>query len=175
MEKPKVTPKDFFLYFAAMITLYWSAGSLLALLFRIVDTVFKDDLNYYFDPYSSGIRFAIASLIVILPISILLFRALKKDVLENPIRLSLPLRRWLYALTIFITAVALVGDIIALLNSFLGGKLTVRFMLKALSVFVVAGIVFWYCLLEIRTRPEMPAKMRKEFLFGVPLLALAAI
>ena len=57
-----------------MLTLYWSAGALIALLFRIIDTVFKDRLDYYLDPYSSGIRFALASLIVVFPLSLFLFR-----------------------------------------------------------------------------------------------------
>ncbi|OHA21126.1 MAG: hypothetical protein A2849_00885 [Candidatus Taylorbacteria bacterium RIFCSPHIGHO2_01_FULL_51_15] len=175
MEKPKLTAKDFFLYIGALATLYWSAGSLLALLFRIIDTVLTDRLDYYVDPYSSGIRFAVASLIVVFPISLLLFRAIKKDVIKTPEKLLLPLRRWLLAGTIFVTAIALVGDVIALLNGFLGGELTTRFALKVLSVFVVAGLVFWYSLLELKMNPALPAKVRKEFLWGTPLLVLAAI
>lgn len=175
MDKPKLTPKDFFLYVGALITLYWSAGSLIALLFTTIDTVFRDELQYYVDPYSGGIRFAIASLVVVFPLSLVLFRAIKKDTLANPQKFLLPLRRWLYALTIFITAAALLGDLIALINSFLGGELTARFVLKVLSVLLVAGIVFWYCLLEIRVRPEAPVGVRKEFLYGTALLVLAAI
>lgn len=175
MDTPKTTPKDFFLYFGAMITLYWSAGSLIALFFRIIDTVFKDQLNYYFDPYSSGIRFAIASLIVVFPISLLLFRTLKKEVIRNTEKLLLPLRRWLYALTVFITSAALIGDLIALLNSFLGGEITTRFVLKVLAVLVVAGLVFWYCLLELRVKQGEPVRIRREFLWGTPLLVLGAI
>lgn len=175
MDKPKLTPKDFFLYIGALATLYWSAGSLLALLFAIVDAQFRDELQYFVDPYSGGIRFAIASLVVVLPISLFLFRAIKKDALANPQKFLLPLRRWLYAITIFVTAAALAGDLIALLNGFLGGELTTRFVLKVLSVFVVAGFVFWYCLLEIRVKPEMAPRIRKEFLWGAPLLVLLAV
>ncbi len=175
MDKPKLTPKDFFLYLGAMATLYWSAGSLLALLFAIVDTKFRDELQYYFDPYSGGIRFAIASLIVVFPISLALFRAIKKDALAAPQKFLLPLRRWLYAITIFVTAAALAGDVIALLNSFLGGELTTRFVLKVLAVLLVAGLVFWYCLLEIRVKPDVPSRVRNEFLWGTALLVLAAI
>ncbi len=172
---PKMTPKDFFLYIGAMVTLYWSAGALVALLFTIINTVFKDQLNYYSDPYSSGIRFAIASLIVVFPISVFLFRLIKKDAAQDPSKLLFPIRRWLFALTIFVTALALIIDVIALLNGFLGGELTVRFVLKALSVFLVAGLVFWYCLLEIRVKPGTPIVARKEFLWGAPLLVLIAI
>lgn len=175
MEKLKLTPKDFFLYIGALLTLYWSAGALIALLFAIVDTVFRDELQGYVDPYSGGIRFAIASLIVVFPIALVLFTAIKRDALQNPQKFLLPLRRWLYAITIFVTAAALIGDFIALLNQFLGGELTARFVYKALSVLVVAGFVFWFCLLEIRVRGETPRGIRKEFLGGAILIVLASI
>ena len=166
MERQKTTPRDFFLYLGAMVTLYWSAGSLIALFFTIIDAIFKDQLNYYFDPYSSGIRFAIASLIVVFPVSVLLFRSIKGDVMGEPAKLLLPIRRWFFAFTVFLTSAALIGDIIALLNTFLGGEITTRFVLKVASVIVVAGLVFWYCFLELRTKPEAPAVVRKEFLWG---------
>jgi hypothetical protein len=175
MDKPKLTPKDFFLYLGAMATLYWSAGSFITLLFAIVDTRFRDELQYYVDPYSGGIRFAIASLAVIFPISLLIFRAVKREALANPQKLLLPLRRWLYAVTIFVTAAALAGDLIALINSFLGGELTTRFVLKILAVLLVAGLIFWYCLLEIRVKPDAPSRVRNEFLYGTAILVLAAI
>lgn len=174
-DRPKTTPRDFFLYVGAMVTLYWSAGSLIALLFRSIDTVLRDQLEFYLDPYSSGIRFAIASLIVVFPISVILFRIIKREALADPRKLLLPIRRWLYALTIFITGAALAGDVIALLSSFLGGELTARFVLKVISVLVVAGLIFWFCLTEIRMSSASPARVRREFLYFAPLLVLAAI
>lgn len=171
----KMTPKDFFLYAGAMVTLYWSAGSLIALLFAIFDAVWRDPLNYYYDPYSGGIRFAIASLLVIFPLSLFLFTYIKKETIAEPAKLLLPLRRWLYSLTIFITGLTLTIDVILLINNFLGGELTVKFVSKAVSVIVVAGLVLWYCLLEIRMRPGAAAKIRKEFLCGAPILVVAAI
>jgi len=171
----KTTPKDFFLYAGAVVTLYWSAVALITLLFAIVDTFFRDSLNVYVDPYSGGIRFAIASLIVVFPVSVALFRLIKRDAVQTPQKLLLPLRRWLYAFTIFVTSVAIAGDGIALLNSFLGGELTTRFILKVVSVIVVAGLIFWFCLVEIRTRADAPVRVRKEFLWGAPFLVLAAI
>ncbi len=174
-QKPKLTPKDFFLYVGAMIALYWSAGSLIALLFAIVDTVFRDELSHSVDPYSGGIQFAIASLIVVFPIALFLFTTIKRVALRHPLKFSLPLRRWLLALTIFVTAVALLGDLIALINTFLGGELTARFALKALSVLIVAGVVFWYCLLELRVKGEAPVGVRKPFIWGTALLVFAAI
>jgi len=163
------------MYLGAMSTLYWSAGSLIALLFTIIDTIFKDQLQYYFDPYSSGIRFAVASLIVVFPLSVLLFRAIKRDAIRDSAKLLLPIRRWFFAFTVFLTSAALISGVIALLNTFLGGEITTRFVFKVVSVIVVAGVVFWYSFFEMRATPETPAVVRTEFLWGAPLLVLAAI
>ncbi len=175
LARPKTTPKDFFLYLGAMVTLYWSAGALLALLFTIIDTSLRDALTYYADPYSSGIRFAIASLLVVFPISLYLFRAIKRDIAKDTGKLHLSVRKWLYSLTIFVTAVTLIIDLITILNSFLGGELTLSFVLKVLAVFVVAGLTFWYSLTELRMTPEGGVSVRKEFMYGVPALVLLAI
>lgn len=176
IEKPGISAKDFFFYIGAMIGLYWSAGSMVALLFTTIDTVLKDNLQQYIDPYSGGIRFAIASLLVVFPITLGLFSFLKKAEIREPARFGFPIRRFLFALAIFITSIALIGDLIALINTFLGGELiTARFLFKVLSVFLVAGIIFWYCLLEIRIKPELPVGSRKVFLFGTALLVLVAV
>ncbi len=175
VPKQKTTPKDFFLYFGAMVTLYWSAGALLALLFTIIDTALHDALTYYADPYSSGIRFAIASLIVVFPISLYLLRTIKREITNDTGKLHLSVRRWLYSLTIFVTAVTLVIDLITILNSFLGGELTTSFVLKVLAVFVVAGLVFWYSLTELRITSEGSVSVRKEFMYGALALVFLAV
>jgi hypothetical protein len=175
MDKPKLTPKDFFLYVGALVTLYWSAGALIALLFSIIDSVFKDQLQYYVDPYSGGIRFAIASLVIIFPICLILFSAIKLAAQREPEKLGLALRKWLFSLTIFVSGAALIGDLIAILNGFLGGELTSRFVYKVVSVFVVAIIGFWYCLLEVRVRSDRQIGVRKSFVVGTAVLVLISI
>ena len=44
MDKPKVTPKDFFLWAGAMLSLYVSVFSLLSLIFSYIDRAFPDAL-----------------------------------------------------------------------------------------------------------------------------------
>jgi hypothetical protein len=59
-------------------------------------------------------------------------------------------RRWALFLTVFIAGVTVVIDLITLVNYFLGGDLTTRFILKVLVVFLVAGGVFLHFLADIR-------------------------
>ncbi len=173
--KPKTTPKDFFLHLGALITLYVSATSLLALLFEIINSTFPDALNYYTDPYSTGMRLAIASLIVIFPLHILLSWLLAKDVRTNPEKRELGIRRWLTYFTLFVAGIALVIDLIVLLNVFLNGEITTRFVLKVLAVLIVAGAIFWYYIYDLRKNWQTNQKGQKSFAWTASLLVLVSI
>lgn len=159
-----------------MIGLYVSAGSLIALLHQLIDYAFPDALqySYYVDPYSSGIKFAIASLLVIFPLYILLGYILQKDFRANSEKRNLPIRKWLVYFTLFVAALIIVGDLIAIINTFLGGEITTRFTLKALSVFVVAGLVFGYYIRDIK-RPETAQQNLKMFASLASVVVLASI
>src|SRR3990167_2257901 len=109
MDKPKVTPKDFFLWAGAMVALYGSVISFITLLFQYINHTFPDPLDYYVDPYSGGIRFAMASLIVLVPVTILLMRYIRKDIMNEPSKGELWVRRWALVLTVFVAGAAVVG------------------------------------------------------------------
>lgn len=146
-ETPKVGPKDMFLHLLAIITLYFSAGSFLALVFQIINLKFPDALEqgYYATQGSYGaIRFAISSLIIIFPVYLLTTGYLNKAHEQNPEKRNLRSRRWLLYLTLFIAALIIIGDLVALINHLLGGELTVRFILKVITVLFVAASVFCY-------------------------------
>jgi len=49
-----------------------------------------------------------------------------------------------------IAAGVLIGDLITILSSLLGGELTMRFLLKALVVFGIAGSIFGYYLSDLQ-------------------------
>jgi hypothetical protein len=89
MDKPKVTPKDFFLWAGAMVALYASVIAFITLLFEYINHIFPDPLDYYVDPYSGGIRFAMASLIVLVPVAIFLMRLIRSDMAREPIKSEL--------------------------------------------------------------------------------------
>ena len=86
ISKAKVTPKDFFLWSGTIITLYVSVVSLITLLFNYIDIAYPDALNtnaYSYDPYSSGIRFAMASLIVLFPLYLVLVHFIRRDIVSD--------------------------------------------------------------------------------------------
>jgi hypothetical protein len=68
----------------------------------------------------------------------------------NPVKRLSTIRRWLTYLTLFIAAGVLIGDLITLVYNLLGGELTVRFVLKVITVAAIAGTAFGYYLWDLR-------------------------
>ncbi|MEI6296022.1 MAG: DUF5671 domain-containing protein [bacterium] len=148
--KPKTTPRDFFLNLGSVFSLYVATISLLNLLFSIIEKVLPDQADYLYDPYSSGVRMAIAFLIITFPIHIYLTRVLRNDFSQDPEKKKIGVRKWLIYFTLFVAGTAISIDLITLVYSFLEGELTLRFILKVVSVFTVSYFIIKYYLLEIK-------------------------
>src|SRR4051812_1928398 len=140
MDIPKITPKDFFLWAMAMIALYSSIFALITLLFSYIDYTFPDTLNSYIDPYGGAMRIQIATLLVMFPLFLGLMRVIRKDMMRDATRKDLWIRRWALYLTVFFAGLSIVIDLIALINNFLGGEITLHFVLKVLVVLGIAAV-----------------------------------
>lgn len=173
----KNTPRDFFLHAGAFITLYFSAIALLTLLFGLINYSFPDMVygGYYGDPYSGTMRFAIASLVILTPISVYLFYLIQNAARQIPERRTLGIRKWLTYITLFVAGATVIGDLIVLLNSFLGGSSPTPFLLKVLAVLVIAGAGFTYFFFDIRGYWQEHADHSKYVGAGVLLVVLASI
>src|SRR3989338_3472131 len=73
------------------------------------------------------------------------------------------IRKWLIYLTLFITSLVIIGDLVFVINTFLGGEIKARFILKALSILFVAVVIFWYYLDDV-SHP-VPSTKAKYFAF----------
>jgi len=151
MNEHKSTAPDFFLNLGVVVTLYAVVISFLNLTFDIVNKLFPENAAYgYYDTYSSGVRLSIACLIIIFPLFLWLSRTITKAIQEDPSRREVGVRRWLVYITLFLSASTVVTDLVILLNTFLNGEISTRFILKVLAVLVVGGLVFWHYLSEVR-------------------------
>lgn len=169
----KITPKDFFLNFGAVVALYVSAISLINLLFSVINYAFPDNLDYYVDPYSSGTRWAIAMLVVFFPIFLALARIVNNSLVLSPEKKNSSFRKALAYLTLFVAGLAVAIDLVALINSFLGGEITSRFALKVLTVLVVAGAIFAYYIFDLRR--DVGQSEKKARLLGFVAIALVVL
>lgn len=171
----RATPKDFFLYLAAIATLYISTASILRLLFEIINILFPDPLTSFRDPYSTSIRLSIASLIIIFPVYLFISWYLGRSLKAEPTKRELGIRKWLIYLTLFIAGAIIIGDLIALINTFLGGEITTRFILKVISILVVTGAIFGYYGVDLKKSGGVSPVGAKTFASVVSAFVLISI
>jgi hypothetical protein len=132
--------------------LYVTAYNLGILLFQFIELAYPDPLiDRYGHSAGSAIRWATSSLIVAFPVFLFVASRISLSINSDPTQRTSSVRKWLTYLTLAVAACVIVGDLIVLLNSLLSGSLTMRFVLKSLSVGVIAGAVFGYYLLSMRT------------------------
>ncbi len=146
----KTTPRDFFFWLGAIIALYASVTALITLLFEYVNYAFLDALAGYGDPYGGIVRFSMAMLIVMVPVLMVLFRLIRKTIATEAAKEHIWVRRWAIVLTLFIAAITILIDLVTLIDTFLGGEISVRFGLKVAIVLLIALGVFLHFLADQR-------------------------
>ncbi len=172
-NKPKVSPKDFFLHLGVMVALYAVIIALLRLLFKVINVAYPQVTDYGFFP-SSSISLQVAILIIVFPILVFLSILVGRTYQQDTTKKQLWVRRWLWMLTLFAAGIALVGDLVTLLYYFLDGReLTTAFVFKVLSVLIVSAGVFGYVLQDLRDR--LHSQGRKIWVVITALALLAAI
>lgn len=148
----KITAKDFFLHVAVIALLYAGTVALLNILFRVINAAFPQ-VNQYTYYSSTTISLPVATLIVVFPLFLFLTNLVRKGYAEDLSRKDYPVRKWLIYITLFIAGGVLAGDLVTLLYYFLDGQeMTTAFLLKILSVLVVAGCIFGYFMDDLKDR-----------------------
>lgn len=141
----KAGPKDVFLHLLLILFLYAVVFHFGTLLFQMIDMAFPDLLHGDYGRWArAGLRWPLATLTVIFPLYVWLTVFLQRDIKAHPGKRELKSRKWLLSFTLFLAAIIIVGDLIALLHRFLNGDLTVRFILKVIVVLLLALSVFLY-------------------------------
>lgn len=171
-------PRDMFLHLLAIVTLYWASITFVTLLWQFINYFLPDISRYggFGDPYytyNTTIRFAVSSLFVVFPVFIGTSWFLNKIYKKEAVVRESKIRKWLLYFTLFVAALVVVGDLVTVINALLGGETTLKFILKALSVLVVAGFVFGYYLDDVRK--ETPSKLAKPFVYITSTLVVIAI
>src|SRR3989344_3821532 len=150
-DSSKSGPKDVFGQLLAIIGLYVSVIAFGALIFGLINLYFPDVLSYDYGFYAKqSLRLPLAILVIVFPLFVWWNSYLQKDLEKNPEKKELKSRRWLLHFTLFVAAVVIIGDLVSLVYRFLNGDLTIQFILKVLTVFLIAAFVFTYYLWNIR-------------------------
>ncbi|MGH9370406.1 MAG: DUF5671 domain-containing protein [Vicinamibacterales bacterium] len=168
VPKPRtyLSAREAFMYLLLFSTLYISAFNMGVLAFQWINRAVPDAAAAV-DPASSRpvIRWALSSLVVSFPIFVWLSAIVERSVRRDPGKRRSNVRRWLMYLTVFVAAAVLIGDFITLVYNLLGGELTIRFMLKVLTIATIAGTIFGYYLSDLRledtTAPDEGAPWKR--------------
>lgn len=155
----KSTARDVFSYLLLISMFIVGVVSFLTLLFQYINIQFPDQLDYWWREGSlAAIRGAISALVVSWPVVIFMSIFIGKDLRADEGKQNIWIRKWLLHLMLFVSSIAIIIDLITLINTYLDGEITVRFGLKVLAVFVVAIAVFWYYLWELKREPAKATK-----------------
>lgn len=159
----KSLPRDVFLYLLSTVTMAISAIAFGTIIFQAINIYLPDVLSFQnIDGAKSGIRWAIASLIVVFPVYVLVMNFLEKDLKMFEEKRELKIRKWLLYFTLFAAAIVIIVDLITLIFNFLQGELTLRFFLKVLTVLFISASIFVYYRKILRPIEEI-----KPFILGI--------
>jgi len=153
-----LSARDAFQYLVLFSMLYVAAGHLCGLIFLLIEQAFPDpaapDWSQRAEFVASSMRWAVSALAVSVPVFLYMSLRTRRDVSRDPLKRNSSVRRWLTYLTLFVGATVIVCDAVTLLYYMLGGELTVRFVLKTLTVAVVSGSIFGYYLWDVKGDEE---------------------
>ena len=132
-----------------------------------------DTLSYSY--YADSLRFSIASTIIIFPLFLVLSWYQEKQTNLIPEKKFLVIRKWFTYLTLFLAGAIIVGDLVFLLNTFLGGEIAIRFILKVVALALVLGLVFAYYIYDLRNDGIEKRKSLKNIAIAAVVVFLVVI
>lgn len=171
------TAKHFVLQLGSLVSLYLSLSFLIVLIFGIINKMFPDAVDQYYqiESYQSDIRLGIAMVIVFFPAYIILTRTVNHMRRSETGGAYLSLTKWLVYLSLLIGGGALLGDLVAVIMTYLNGEITQRFVFKALAVFFVVGAALHYYILDARGFWLKHEQKSVQFAIGAIVVVLASL
>lgn len=176
---------EIFINFLSFLLLGIVAISVGILYFQVINKYFPDILsatyqNYQASVYSASIiNYAIASLIIGFPIFLWALWFWFRSFRNLPEKKESKLSKWLTYVVLLVAGGTIIGDLITVVYNFLQGEYGARFLFKALTIIVIAGLVFGFYFLErkkIQYKKEISSKFFRFFgVFSGLLIILAII
>lgn len=146
---------DAFLNLFVLISLGWLSFSVGQILFGIINKAFVNNIysGYGYDlSLQSGLRMGIASAIILLPIFLIIINVLHYQYKKGNLIHGSGINRWLTYLMLLVSALTVIGSLVALLVNYLNGEYTINIILKIITVLVIALLIFGYFGYELRRK-----------------------
>ncbi|MDP3042849.1 MAG: DUF5671 domain-containing protein [bacterium] len=177
MDTQNNSAKFAFFYLLSLVALIFMALASGMIIFQIINKKIIDVLEQFSVSYSPDqLKFAISALIISAPIYYLVMRQIFKSLFSGELAKDSGVRKWLTYFILFVASVVMLGWLIAVINNFLDGELTIKFILKAMTAIVIAAAVFTFYFYDIK-REETAGKKDKviRIYFYGSLAAVAAV
>lgn len=166
-----------FLYMLSLVALVLTSLSTGMVIFQIINKYISDPVGRFGQVFSPELlRFAIAALIVAAPIFFLTSRQIYKDLSRGVLDKDSGVRKWLTYFILLVSSVIILGWFIGLINSYLGGELTIKFILKAITAMGISAAAFSFYLYDIRRDQVLNQKdnVVRMYFYG-SLVIIAAV
>ena len=148
--RPYVSAREAFVFGLMFVALAMSTWHLTDLAFDLIDHAMPDPAD---DPYRryrvDAMRWSISILVVFFPLFLVLNARARGQVRADPGRRRSAVRKIFGYVTLFLAATGLLGDAVAAIYALLKGDLTFQFLLKALVVAAIGGMVWFYFAADI--------------------------
>ncbi len=165
--KPKASVKDIFFNLGAFIALYTLVGNLLNLLFNIIDKAYPKVLEGYNYGSSASISWPVSILVVLFPVFILLMYLLEREYRVEPDRQNSMIHRGFAYITLVISGLVVIGDLITVIYYFIDGQeLTTGFLMKILVLLIIASGLFLYFISDLRGKLTASSRVYWRFIAG---------
>lgn len=176
----KNSAKFAFFYMLSLVALVFMSVSTGMIIFQIINkyiTDFVDAINQYNGgAYSlDQLKFAISALIISAPIYYLTAWQIFKNLFSGELDKNSNVRKWLTYFILLITSVEMIGWMIAVINNFLNGEFTLKFILKAITALGISIIIFTFYLHDIKREEFVGKKDKITKLYLCGSLALIII
>ena len=180
MNTTRITPGYFFLSAGVLVSLITMVTAFLNVIFETLNHVFPDALNAtyaygYGVAQYAGMQSALAVLMIAGPLCLVLLFFWGRAAQVPLSTWNTVIRKWMIYLVLFLVSVMLLVDLILLVNYFVSGDVTVRFIYKVLLVLITGGIVGWYFILQQKSEAGIHGARRYVFLAIGSVFILGAV
>lgn len=175
MEKQNA--KFAFFYLLSLVALIFTALSTGMVIFQIINKKIVDELIFAPGGFSQeALKFAISAIIIATPIYFVMMWLINKNLLSGRLEKESAVRKWLTYFILLIAAVVMIGWLIATMNSFLNGELTLKFILKALTAILISALIFSFYLYDMKRKdPTKNNNVVRAYYYGSMALVLIVL
>ncbi len=177
MPNTNNSAKFAFFYLLSLVALVFTSVAIGMIIFQIINKTVVDELSLAPGGFvQDALRFAISAIIIAGPIYFVMMWLVNKNLLTGKLDKESGIRKWLTYFIMLVSAVVMIGWLIATINSFLNGELTVKFILKSVTAILISALIFSFYLYDIR-RGDVSRNNNiiRAYYYGSMAIALAAL